>query len=175
MTWSYTAIFAIRWTTDLSRTFIRVTWKSTDPSHTINAKQKHFPPPLPLSSINLEKAAGLYGDSLVNFCELNMDRQVGNGECWTLAHDGLVHVQDIVLPRVMVSNGTIHGQCVYQRDAGRVISGRLEDVRRGDVVQYLECKFERREGGRVVYVSSAGAPDHTSYFPCLGGVLTVGL
>lgn len=100
----------------------------------------------------------------MKFCELNMNRQVGNGECWTLAHDGLKHVQGIVLPRVMVSNGTIHGQCIYHRDAGRIISGRFEDIQRGDVVQYFECKFERRQGGRVVYVSSAGAPDHTSYF-----------
>jgi hypothetical protein len=163
LTWSYTAIFAIRWTTDLSRTFIRVTWNSTDPKRSVQARQKHLPPPAPLSSTDLEKAAGLYGDAVVRFCELNLGRQVGNGECWTLAHDALVHVRDSVNPRVMVSNGTIHGQCIYQRDAGMIVSGRLEDVRRGDVVQYLECKFERRQGGRIVYASSAGAPDHTSY------------
>jgi myosin tail region-interacting protein MTI1 len=167
MIWSYTAIFAIRWTPDLSRTFLRVTWNSSDPARTVSAKQKHLPPPTPLGQGELEKAAGIYGNPVVRFCELNMGRQVGNGECWTLAHDALEHTQGIITPKVMVSNGTSHGQCIYHRDAQSTISGRLEDVRRGDIVQYLECKFERRQGGRLVHSESAGAPDHTSYAPFL--------
>jgi len=91
-----------------------------------------------------------------------MGRQVGNGECWTLAHDALEFVRDTITPPVMVSNGTIHGQCIYQHDGASHLSGRLEDVRCGDVVQYLSCKFERKQNGRIVYSSSAGAPDHTS-------------
>jgi myosin tail region-interacting protein MTI1 len=92
-----------------------------------------------------------------------MGRQVGNGECWTLAHDALELVQGSVQPRCMVSSGTIHGQCVYLREGGRTVRGDLRDVRTGDVAQYLECKFERRVNGRLVQSSSAGAPDHTSY------------
>ena len=99
----------------------------------------------------------------MKFAQMNLGRQVGNGECWTLAHDALEFVRGVTSPRVMVSNGTIHGQCIYSRDASRTLSGTLENVRRGDIVQYLECKFERRVNGRVVYSSSAGAPDHTSY------------
>ena len=162
MTWNYTAVFAIRWTTDLSRTFIRVSWNSDDPVRSVQGKQKHFPPPTPLESPDLEKASRLYGSGIVQFCEANMGKQVGNGECWTLAHDALQEVQNFVNPRVMVSNGTIHGQCIYQRDGSNTIFGDLDTVRPGDIVQYLECKFERRQNGRVVLWSSAGAPDHTS-------------
>lgn len=168
MTWLYTAVFAIRWTTDLSRTFIKVTWSSDDPVRTVRAQQKHFPPPPPLGAPDLEKAAGLYGAAIVRFAQVNLGRQVGNGECWTLAHDALEHVQGIASPRVMVSNGTIHGQCIYKREGGMTLQGNLENVRPGDVVQYLECKFERRENGRLVYMSTAGSPDHTSYSLCLG-------
>jgi len=94
-----------------------------------------------------------------------MGKQVGNGECWTLAHDALEFVQGTVVPKVMVSAGTIHGQCIFARDGQKTIQGSLEDVRPGDIVQYLECKFERRQNGRVVTTSTAGAPDHTSYSP----------
>ena len=62
-----------------------------------------------------------------------------------------------------MSSGVIHGQCVYARDGGKTVRGDLEGVRTGDIVQYLDCKFERRVNGRLVHSSSAGAPDHTSY------------
>ena len=165
MTWLYTGTFAIRWTTDLSRTFIRVTWSSDDPRRTVQSRQKHFPPPTPLGPADLEKCARLYGDGIIRFCQGQLGRQVGNGECWTLAHDALEFVQGVVQPRCMVSSGTIHGQCIFQREGTTTISGNLENIRPGDIVQYFECKFERRQNGRMVYSSSAGAPDHTSYFP----------
>lgn len=163
ITWLYTATFAIRWTTDLSRTFIRVTWSSDDPRRTVEGRQKHFPPPTPLGPTDLQKCSDLYGAGIVRFCQGQMGRQVGNGECWTLAHDALEFVQGVVKPKCMVSSGTIHGQCTFQSEGSTTISGDLEDVRQGDIVQYYECKFERRQNGRVVYSSSAGAPDHTSY------------
>ena len=162
LTWLYTATFAIRWTTDLSRTFIRVTWSSDNPSSTIRGQQKHFPPPTPLGKEELEKAAGLYGPGIVEWCQLKMGQQVGNGECWTLAHDALEFVQSTVSPRVLVSQGTIHGQCIYSRTGTTITEGALDVVRPGDIVQYLECKFERRLNGRLVSSSTAGVPDHTS-------------
>ena len=165
LTWIYNATFAIRWTSDLSRTFIRVTWSSDDPSNSVEGRQKHFPPPIPLSANELEKAADLYGSGVVRFCQAQLGRQVGNGECWTLAHDALESVQGSVQPKVMVSQGKIHGQCIYRQEGQSVRWGDLDSVRPGDIVQYLECKFERRENGRLVFSSSAGAPDHTSYKP----------
>ena len=175
MTWLYTATFAIRWTTDLSRTFIQVTWSSDDPRGTVRGRQKHFPPPTPLGPTDLEKCAGLYGPSVVRFCQGQLGRQVGNGECWTLAHDALEFVQGVVQPKCMVSSGTIHGQCIFRREGTSTTFGALEGVRPGDIIQYLECKFERRQNGRVVYSSSAGAPDHTSYARLCELLLIVGL
>ena len=70
---------------------------------------------------------------------------------------------NFVNPRVMVSIGAIHGQCIDQRDGSKTMFSDLDTVRPRDVVQYLECKFERRQNGRLVQSSSAGAPDHTSY------------
>ena len=162
MIWLYTAVFAIRWTADLSRTFVKVTWNSDDPWRSVRGRQKHFPPPALLPIRELEKAAGLYGDLIVAFCEANLGRQVGNGECWTLAHDALEQVQSLATPKVMTSQGTIHGQCIYSRNGGTTLSGSVDLIRPGDIVQYLECKFERRQNGRLVYSSTAGAPDHTS-------------
>ena len=175
MTWLYTATFAIRWTTDLSRTFIRVTWSSDDPRGTVQGRQKHFPPPTPLGPTDLEKCAKLYGPGIVRFCQGQLGRQVGNGECWTLAHDALEFVQGVVQPKCMVSSGTIHGQCIFRREGTNTLFGTLEGVRPGDIIQYLECKFERRQNGRLVYSSSAGAPDHTSYACLCYWWLTVGL
>jgi len=163
MIWRYTAVFGVRWTSDLSRTFIRVTWSSDKPVSSVRGEQKHFQPPPPLGLSELERAAKIYGGGVVQFARTNMGRQVGNGECWTLAHDALEFMQGTTSPKVMVSNGTIHGQCIYSRDATRTLSGSLDMVREGDIVQYLECKFERRVNGRVVYSSTAGVPDHTSY------------
>ena len=175
MTWLYTATFAIRWTTDLSRTFIRVTWSSDDPRGSVQGRQKHFPPPTPLGPTDLEKCSGLYGPAVVRFCQGQLGRQVGDGECWTLAHDALEFVQGVVQPKCMVSSGTIHGQCIFRREGTTTVFGTLEGVRPGDIVQYLECKFERRQNGRVVYTSSAGAPDHTSYACLCEWWLIVGL
>ena len=174
ITWLYTATFAVRWTTDLSRTYIRVTWSSNNPSSTVRGQQKHFPPPVPLAPAELERAAGLYGAGVRAWCQRQLGRQVGNGECWTLAHDALEFVAGTVTPKCMVSCGTIHGQCVYARDRGVTTAGGLMTVREGDIVQYLECKFERRQNGRVVYSSTAGAPDHTSYPPSPPHLLLVG-
>lgn len=109
-----------------------------------------------------------------------MGHQVGNGECWTLAADGLAAVAASCRSRneepCMTSQGVVHGSLVFSflppqpcSPAGGVEAA---GVSRGDVIQFLSCHFKRKDGRGQ---SWAGAPDHTSVVTGVerGGVLRV--
>ena len=98
-----------------------------------------------------------------------MGRQVGNGECWTLAHDGLKAIAATCSEQgqepCMPSQSYIHGVAVYtfipatkpDSNPGRSV---LEaGVGRGDIVQILSAHFKSRDGRRQAW---AGDPDHTA-------------
>ncbi len=106
----------------------------------------------------------MYGERLAAWCERQMGKKVGNGECWTLANDGLKAVAEECKARgeepCMASQSLAHGAQVYSfvspnppshpsvLDAG---------VRRGDLIQFWTARFENEHGWKT-----AGMPDHTS-------------
>jgi hypothetical protein len=96
-----------------------------------------------------------------------MGTQVGDGECWTLANEGLKAVAANCTSRgqepCMASQSYVHGSLIYSfipatssrpsppggvREAG---------VARGDIIQFLSAHFKK--GGSEQW---AGMPDHTS-------------
>jgi hypothetical protein len=144
---------------DLSRTFIQIQWTPTTPP---TAKQKHFPPPVPVGAAQLLQYSQLYGPKVVDFCQ-SQKQKVGDGECWTLAHDALEWVSTQVNPPCMVSFGLFHGQAIFSRRDKATVSGDLATVRPGDIIQYKVACFEEFEEGRHVRNIRNGNPDHTSY------------
>ena len=131
----------------------------------MRAEQRHIAPPGKLGQRELELHGDRYGESVAQWCEAQMGTQVGNGECWTLANEGLKAVAQDCRERgeeaCMNSQGYVHGYKVFEFKNGRVEVGggvREAGVRRGDVVQFLEAHFRDSRGGQ----KWAGAPDHTS-------------
>lgn len=108
-----------------------------------------------------------YGDSVASWCESKTGTQVGDGECWTLANEGLKAVAAKCDSRgqepCMSSQSYVHGSLIFSfipalsprpsppggvREAG---------VSRGDIIQFTSAHF--KNGGREQF---AGMPDHTS-------------
>ncbi|KAM0129221.1 hypothetical protein ACHAP3_007954 [Botrytis cinerea] len=162
---THTFIGVLRDNTDLSTTKIKLVWDASDPGRTVRAEQRHIAPPGKLGQRELELHGDRYGESVAQWCEAQMGTQVGNGECWTLANEGLKAVAQDCRERgeeaCMSSQGYVHGYKVFEFKNGRVEVGggvREAGVRRGDVVQFLEAHFRDSRGGQ----KWAGAPDHTS-------------
>lgn len=108
-----------------------------------------------------------------------MGQQVGDGECWTLAHDALIAVASKFSSRglepCMPSQSYTHGALIYSyiptsspypEPKGGVHEA---GVARGDVIQLLSAHFKSKDGRSEKW---AGAPDHTAV---ITGVETNGI
>lgn len=73
-------------------------------------------------------ASATLGASIVKYCQENMGKQVGNGECWTLANDAFKAL-DIKRPG---------GQL---RVWGRLVDLKTEAPQPGDIVEIADAKF----------------------------------
>lgn len=155
----HTLVFAVRWTLNLSTTKIKITWDASHPTGTVNAAQRHFPPPTPHSLPELEAAALKYGAAVAAWCHSQLGRQVGNGECWTLAHDALA-----ATPGAFVSQTYTHGACIFAWCPPHEPARSVTRLMPGDILQFWKAKFEVCDDatGRVVGWGSAGDPDHTA-------------
>lgn len=123
------------------------------------------PPTCHMNASNVHR----YSDALASWCESQMGKQVGNGECWTLANDGLKAIAATRsaqnLEPCMSSQSYIHGGTVYSLvpaktpDSNPGHSLVRAGVARGDIVQILSAHFKSRDGLRQAW---AGDPDHTA-------------
>ncbi|KAH0543275.1 hypothetical protein FGG08_002439 [Glutinoglossum americanum] len=176
---THTLTAIVRWTSNLSTTKIRLTWDASNPRITVKAEQKHFPPPSPLSPRELEAQQQRYGDRIAGWCEARIGTQVGNGECWTLAHDALEAVAKECNARgeepPMVSSGTTHGCCIYAHFIPSAPSPpdglEAAGVARGDILQFKSSHFVSKDPNNVLKRSESwagarkgtlGVPDHTA-------------
>ncbi|KAK7205583.1 hypothetical protein BZA70DRAFT_164019 [Myxozyma melibiosi] len=139
-------VIAVR-SEDLSRSKFRIEFNRYRPEEA-SAQRIDYPPPERPSSSDLEAAASAFGPRVAGFCAGNVGRQVGNGECWTLARDALKSAG------ALESIGYVHGVKVYEGGEGE---GGGEDVREGDVVQFKNARFKDGYGEKIV-----GMPDHTA-------------
>lgn len=123
-----------------------------------------------------------YSDAVATWCESKMGRQVGNGECWTLANEGLKAVAENCksygTEPCMTSQSLVHGALIYsfipaESQNPEPQGGILETgVARGDVIQILKATFKSKDGRRSQF---AGDPDHTAVVTSVeaSGVLRV--
>jgi hypothetical protein len=148
----YTQVYALQHA-DLSQTKIKLQYNECDPVRTVRIEQRHVSVPRPLTTAGLIACAEQYGPALVAYCRAHWGQQVGNGECWTLASDGLKSI-----PGALESQGVVHGHPIYRCQAGeRCVQ--IEHLRAGDIIQYWSAKFHNPRTGTT---SWAGMPDHTA-------------
>jgi hypothetical protein len=110
-----------------------------------------------------------------------MGQQVGDGECWTLAHHGLQAIAAKCSARgqepCITSQSLIHGHILYSfipsvspypEPRGGVLEA---GVARGDIIQLLTAHFHAKNGSQ----KWAGSPDHTAVITRVdsNGVLSV--
>lgn len=157
---------------DLTKTKIHITWEGVDPLSTARDEQRHFPPPKPLTARELERYRKAYNEMIARWCERQMGRQVGNGECWTLANEALKAVAEGCERRgkegCMACVGFVHGGLLYEQkypNAPHPRGGiREAGVARGDIMQFYDTKFEGPHGWKF-----AGVPDHTAVIRSVDG------
>lgn len=158
---SSTLILAIRISEDLSIVKYRLQWDSTNPLGTVKSERKELLPPPTLTQAQLVQAYEQFGNGVASWAEASIGRQVGNGECWTLAQEA---IEKSSHGFAMSSQGYTHGAVVYHAIGGASAPLAYNDsIRRGDILQFKNGKFETRNSqGVVVSTSTVGMPDHTS-------------
>jgi hypothetical protein len=144
---------------DLSSTIIKLNWQTVAPFE-VFIQQRHTKPPIELSQSLLLKAHKMYSHHIIKFCSDNWDKQVGNGECWSLAYEALKSIEGCFF-----SQRFVHGCLVYSSKPGSF----NDRPRKGDIIQYRNCKFAGKWGS-----SKIGIPDHTAILiSIIGDKITV--
>lgn len=155
---------------DLSTIKLKLTWKDqgNSPLDTLVQELTFIPPPVATKEMIMD-GHKTFGDHVASWCENKLGQQVGNGECWTLAHDAL---QKGCGKHAFVSSGLIHGALLYTVKPGNgddrpeVIFGSIvnDEVRRGDVLQFKSCFFKYPQSTQTY-----GSPDHTAVVVAVEG------
>ncbi|KAG7904828.1 hypothetical protein KL907_003044 [Ogataea polymorpha] len=144
---------------DLSTIKLRFTWpKSGDPGSSAEHEMRFVPPPQ-ATKAQLEEGASLYGDHVAGWTEAHKGKKVGDGECWTLAHDAL---QRGCGKHAFVSSGLVHGallSTITGKAGGPEIRKETvtDTIKRGDILQFSTCSF--RYPNKALFY---GSPDHTA-------------
>ncbi|ODQ67418.1 hypothetical protein NADFUDRAFT_64551 [Nadsonia fulvescens var. elongata DSM 6958] len=153
------AFFAFRISEDLSVVKIKLEWNSQDPIGTVKLERKDIPPPsntLPYDELlNFHQC---FGERVASWAEAKKNTQVGDGECWTLAKQS---IQETCQGAAMVSQGYTHGYLVQHLSDKRTIAA-FDSVRRGDILQFTNAKFQSRSANGRFLTKLVGAPNHTS-------------
>jgi len=149
----YTFVAVLYIPETMIKTKFRIRWNSGNPGGTVNAEQRHSSPRI-LTVRELKLYRDRYSEKLAKWAEARKGTLVGNGECWTLAADGLKAIG------AMRSPGFWHGYLllIFNRDKF-VYNGGLKErgVVRGDIIQLFHGHFKSKDGGRKV-----AEPGHTS-------------
>lgn len=145
---------------DLSTIKLKLVWKKDSPSPLDSLTQdlSFIPPPTPTKEM-LIKGHTTFGEHVASWCEVKMGHQVGNGECWTLAHDAL---QKGCGNHAFVSSGLIHGAllCTVKANGETpdvILAPVTDNICRGDILQFKSCFFKY-----PTMTMTYGAPDHTA-------------
>jgi hypothetical protein len=158
---SHTLRIAVRLSDDLSIVKFELTWLQSDPVGSVRVNRTDVAPPPELSLQELQAAHAQFSEPVATWAEQQMGHQVGNGECWTLSQQAIDNACGGV---AMSPQGLTHGALVYHiKDNPANPLAFKDEIRRGDVIQFKLCKFEKRNSsGQVTGHSQSGAPDHTS-------------
>ncbi|KAK6465870.1 hypothetical protein DFJ63DRAFT_34478 [Scheffersomyces coipomensis] len=150
---------------DLSILKYKIKWASNNVNNATVEITQYDPSPI---TTKIPSRGGLltyhqkYGEYIAGWCEHHYGQQVGSGECWDLAKDALLKGCG---KHAFVSTYYHHGYPILEIEGvnGSVAlalgTSQLDEVRRGDILQFKSCKFFNAALGRTQHV---GAPDHTS-------------
>ena len=115
-----------------------VTQRSGESTATCQAEIRPF---IPLPMDELRKVSSTYGPKIVAYCQANLGKKVGDGECWTLGR---------------LSFESAGCAPPISKNFGQEIP--LSEAAPGDVLQMESCVFEYPDGRKAM----AGFPDHTA-------------
>ncbi|KAI9741768.1 MAG: hypothetical protein M1834_000154 [Cirrosporium novae-zelandiae] len=130
---------------------VKVTWDEADPDKTaLKGAQKYCLPPANRDEEELAAAKKGYGRAIVNYCEKNSLRKVGDGECWSLVLYALTEVGTSMIKAGLeppfTSEGRTHGQTILTVDGSSRGSPadalQVADVGPGDVVDMIQAHFK---------------------------------
>ena len=150
---------------DLSSIRYVIKWSSNNVAGATVKIDKFIPSPISSNIPSKEELVGYlqqYGEHVASWCEHRYGQQVGRGECWDLAKEAL---EKGCGKHAFVSEYYHHG---YPILLVRGVNGimqliddkqPLDEVRRGDILQFKSCTFYNAASGRT---QTVGAPDHTS-------------
>lgn len=146
---------------DLGTLRLKLVWKkgATSPLDSLTSEVDFIPPP-PVTKKLLIEGNEKFAEHIASWCEVKEGQMVGNGECWTLAHDAL---EKACGKYAFVSTGLIHGANIAtftgsNNDIPEIsIPSISDDIRRGDILQFKTCVFEYPQR-----TMTFGAPDHTA-------------
>lgn len=147
---------------DLATAVLKFSWDSggSSPLMTLKQSVKFIPPPSATKEQLLD-GYKQYSEHIANWCEVKAGAQVGDGECWTLAHDAL---KKACGSHAFVSSGYNHGALILtvkantSEDEPIIVRETVTDsIRRGDILQFTSCLF--KSGGQWQVF---GHPDHTA-------------
>jgi hypothetical protein len=109
------------------------------------------------------KKAPTLGDKVVSFCLENKGKQVGDGECATLAGEALQAAGAQPQGKDNPKEGDyVWGDRVYMLEAtptGLKHTGKLTDLKPGDVIQFRDTQWVVRSGNRTETMTT---PHHTA-------------
>jgi hypothetical protein len=102
-------------------------------------------------------------EKVLAFAKSQVGKQVGNGECWTLANEAVKAAgakSSFDFADAPNKGDYVWGDFVYGLEAkAKGETGALKDVKPGDVVQFRDAKFVARQGNRT---TTTTASHHTA-------------
>lgn len=100
---------------------------------------------LMFSSLSSPGQEPLLNQKIVNFCKEHLGQQVGNGNCYALAHCALIDAGARPKFGDYPDRGdSVWGDLVYYMEndgAALKSSGRVDSILPGDVIQFRDCRF----------------------------------
>jgi hypothetical protein len=146
---------------DLATVKLKMTWMkdAKNVKDSLTTEVSFIPPPTATAKL-LKEGHDKFGEHVANWCEVKEGQTVGNGECWTLAHDALERACG---KYAFVSSGLNHGALIatYTGTGNGVpnvsVPAITDEIRRGDILQFRECVFKYPQR-----TMTCGMPDHTS-------------
>ena len=122
------------------------------------------PRPEPMSGAALQQAAETHGAAVAEFAEraVASGQPVARGECWDVAHEGLLHAGTLFGPHdaPILSTSRTHGHLLFcgKPGVGRWRGGD-DRLRAGDIVEWRLVRIGTAQFGGF---ATLGDPDHTA-------------
>lgn len=148
---------------DLSKIKYSFSWVNEDLNLATVKIDEYMPSPIDArvpQNADLVTYSQQYGENVAGYSLHNEGQKVARGECWDLAKFAL---EEGCGGKAFVSTYYHHGYPILEvhgtPNDPTNMRPQLDDVRRGDILQFKTAKFENKATGST---QTAGDPDHTS-------------